>query len=103
MRPLGITSEKRLPGIAVPTLKEQGVDVVLANWRAIFAAPGINDAQKKELIDAVGKAAKSATWRDILVKNEWADLYLPGDAFKTFLAAEQKQTEKTMTSLGLIK
>jgi putative tricarboxylic transport membrane protein len=103
MRPLGITSEKRLPGIAVPTLKEQGVDVVLANWRAIFAAPGINDAQKKELIDAVGKAAKSAAWHDTLAKNQWADLYLPGDEFKTFLAAEQKQTEKTMTSLGLIK
>jgi putative tricarboxylic transport membrane protein len=53
MRALAVTSGKRLPGIDVPTLKEQGVDVELANWRAVFGAPGITDAQKKDLIATV--------------------------------------------------
>lgn len=103
MRPLAVTSGKRLPGIDVPTLKEQGVDVELANWRAVFGAPGINEAQKKELIAAVEKAVKSKAWQDVLAKNGWSDAYLPGDAFKTYLESEIKETEKIINGLGLIK
>ena len=52
-------ADKRVPGVDIPTLKEQGVDVEMVNWRAIFAAPGITDAQKKELIDVVDKTVKT--------------------------------------------
>ena len=40
LRALGISADKRVPGIDIPTLKEQGVDVEMVNWRAVFAAPG---------------------------------------------------------------
>ena len=53
MRALAISSDKRVPGIDIPTLKEQGIDVELANWRGVFGAPGITEAQRKELIDVV--------------------------------------------------
>ncbi|MFM7332226.1 MAG: Bug family tripartite tricarboxylate transporter substrate binding protein, partial [Brachymonas sp.] len=33
MRAIGMTSEKRIKGIDVPTLKEQGLNVVIGNWR----------------------------------------------------------------------
>ena len=59
MRALAVSSAKRLPGIDVPTLKEQGIDVELSNWRAVFGAPGITDAQKKDLIDG-DKTVKSS-------------------------------------------
>jgi putative tricarboxylic transport membrane protein len=103
MRALAVTSPKRLPGIDVPTLKEQGVDVELANWRAVFGAPGITDAQKKELIAAVEKTVKGKQWQDTLAKNGWTDLYLPGDQFKSYLDEELKQTEKIINGLGLVK
>ena len=35
-----ISSAERLEGVDIPTLKEQGVDVELTNWRAVFAPPG---------------------------------------------------------------
>ncbi len=103
MRPLAVTSDKRLPGLDIPTLKEQGVDVVLANWRGVFGAPGISDAQKKELIAAVEKTAKSKAWQETLAKNGWADSYLAGDAFKDYLDKEIKETEKIIAGLGLTK
>jgi putative tricarboxylic transport membrane protein len=103
MRPLAVTSSKRLAGIDVPTLKEQGIDVELANWRGVFAAPGISDAQKKDLIATVDKTVKSKPWQDALAKNQWTDLYLSGDEFKTFLDNELKQTEKVINGLGLAK
>lgn len=103
MRALAVTSGKRLPGVDVPTLKEQGIDVELANWRAVFGAPGISEAQKKELIAAVEKAVKSKTWQDTLAKNGWSDAFLAGDAFAKYLDNEIKQTEKLIAGLGLTK
>ena len=38
LRALAISAPERVAGIDIPTLKEQGVDVDLANWRAIVAA-----------------------------------------------------------------
>ena len=79
------------------------MDVVLANWRALFAAPGITPAQKAELVAAVDKAVKTPSWKETLDKNEWTDLYLSGDAFKTFLDAEQPRIAKIVSTLGLAK
>jgi putative tricarboxylic transport membrane protein len=103
MRALAVTSPKRLPGIDVPTLKEQGVNVELANWRGVFAAPGISDAQKKDLIATVGKTVKSKAWQDILTKNQWSNVYLAGDEFKAYLDSEVKETEKIINTIGLVK
>ena len=38
-RALAISSDKRVAGIDVPTLREQGVNVDLFNWRGVFGAP----------------------------------------------------------------
>lgn len=46
LRAIAISSDKRVPGIDVPTFKEQGVDVELFNWRGVFGAPGISAAQR---------------------------------------------------------
>ncbi len=96
-------ADKRVPGVDIPTLKEQGVDVELVNWRGVFGAPGITDAQKKELIDVVGKAVKTASWQDTLKRNDWTDLYLAGDPFKTFLDADTQRIEKIVAGLGMKK
>jgi putative tricarboxylic transport membrane protein len=31
----------------VPTLKEQGIDVEIGNWRGVYGAPGISPEQRK--------------------------------------------------------
>ncbi|RPH69086.1 MAG: tripartite tricarboxylate transporter substrate binding protein, partial [Hyphomicrobiales bacterium] len=52
LRALAISAPERQAGIDIPTLKEQGVEVELANWRAIVAPPGLDEAQTKALRDA---------------------------------------------------
>ena len=59
LRAIGVSSEQRLAGVDVPTLKEQGLDVVTTNWRSVMAPPGLSDADKKKLTDAVDKMVKS--------------------------------------------
>ena len=103
LRALAISSDKRVPGIDVPTLKEQGIDVEINNWRAIFAPPGITDAQRKELIDVFTKAVKTPSWQEALKRNEWSDLFLAGDQFKTFLDNDTKRISGVIAGLGLKK
>ena len=103
MRPIAITSDKRVPGLRMPTLKESGIDIAMANWRAVFAPAGITEAQRKALINVVDKTTQSDAWRDTLLQKQWIDAYLAGDEFKAFLVAEQGSIEKSMKVLGLIK
>jgi len=103
LRALGVSSPERLPGIDIPTFKEQGIDLVLTNWRSVFAAPGISDAQKAELSDLVAKLVKSNTWKDILKQKGWDDAFLPADRFTQFLAAEQTRVAGVMKTVGLVK
>jgi putative tricarboxylic transport membrane protein len=103
LRAIGVTSPQRLPGVDVPTFKEQGIDLVLTNWRSVFGAPGINDAQKKTLGDLVEKMVKSAAWKDILQQKGWDDAYMPAEPFAKFLADEQTRVAGVMKTVGLVK
>jgi putative tricarboxylic transport membrane protein len=103
MRALGISSEKRLAGINIPTIKEQGYDVVLANWRGIVGAPGITAAQKAELLKAIEATVKSKGWQDTLKKQEWDDFYLAGEPFSAFIDAEMKRLATVLGGLDLGK
>jgi putative tricarboxylic transport membrane protein len=103
LRALAISSPERVEGVDIPTLKEQGIDVELANWRAVVAPPGLNDQQKKELIDVVDRMRKTSQWQDALKKNDWADLYMSGDEFGKYLKAEDARVTDILKSIGLAK
>jgi putative tricarboxylic transport membrane protein len=101
LRVIGISAPARIAGVDAPTLKEQGVDVTLTNWRSIVAPPGISADQKKVLADMIDKMVKSAAWKEVLKQKGWDDAYMPGDAFAAYLKQETVQVEKVMKSVGL--
>ena len=103
MRAIGVSSEKRLAGVDIPTLKEQGIDAVLTNWRSVVAAPNISADDKKKLADAVDKMAKSDAWKEVLKQKGWDDAYMPSDEFAKFLKAEQARVSEVMKAIGLVK
>ncbi len=103
LRILAISSPARVEGIDAPTLKEQGVDVELANWRAIVAPPGLDDAAKKALLDAVDATVKSDGWKKILADKKWTDLYMPGDEFGALIKAENARITDVLKSIGLVQ
>jgi putative tricarboxylic transport membrane protein len=103
MRAIGVAAPSRLPGISTPTFREQGVNVELANWRGVFAPPGITDAESAELSAAIDKLAKSETWKKIRDERGWLDYHMSKTEFDKFIAAQQSQMQKTLASLGLVK
>lgn len=102
MRAIGVTSEKRLPGIAIPTMRESGYDVVLGNWRAVYGAPGISSEQRATLTDMVVKATKSDAWKAALEKNVWTPALLTGKAFDDFVDNEFASLRGIMHLSGML-
>jgi putative tricarboxylic transport membrane protein len=102
MRAIGVTSQKRLPGIAIPTMKEQGYDVVLGNWRGVYAAPGISDAQRAALTELVVSASKSKAWSEALTKNAWTSALLTGKEFEDFVDYEFSSMRAIMYLSGMV-
>ncbi|WP_429949502.1 Bug family tripartite tricarboxylate transporter substrate binding protein [Comamonas sediminis] len=102
MRPIAVTSAQRLEGSTVPTLKEQGIDVEIGNWRGVYGAPGISADQRAQLIAMLEKATKSASWAESMKKNDWTSAWLAGDAFSQFVTAEFANLKDTMTRAGMV-
>jgi putative tricarboxylic transport membrane protein len=99
MRALAVSSPKRTDGFH--TLKEQGIDVELANWRGIFGAPGITAAQTDTLIKIVRGATESASWKATLTKLGWSPIFLSGDPYKKFIDEDTKRIGAIIDSLGI--
>jgi putative tricarboxylic transport membrane protein len=102
LRALAISSPERLPGVDIPTFKEQGVDVELVNWRAVMAPADLRPADMKSLDDAVGRVVKSPEWQETAKQRGWIDLYLPAQEFGAFLATERPRIEGVLKELGLV-
>lgn len=101
LRALAISADKRLPSIDVPTIKEQGIDVELFNWRGVFGAPGITPAQRAALVSLFDKLVASNGWKAEVAKRDWTSVYLAGDAYSAFLNAEIERITGILKDLGL--
>ena len=102
MKAVGVTSAARLKGVAVPTLKEQGINVEIGNWRGVYGAPGITPEQRKALIDVVVKATKSKSWTESMEKNNWTPALLTGAEFEKFVDDDFASLRATMVKSGMI-
>jgi putative tricarboxylic transport membrane protein len=101
LRVLAISADKRQQDIAAPTLKEEGIDVELFNWRGVFAPPGVNDAQRKAMIALMERMTATPQWAEACKMREWTQITLLGDEYKAFLESETARIEGILKELGL--
>ena len=99
VRALAISSAERLPGLDVPTLREQGVDVEFENWRSVVAPPGIAPRDRLRLVSVIAAMVATPEWRAALDRYRWIDRYLPGDAFAGFVDREEARVRTTLQQL----
>jgi len=103
LRLIAVTAPTQREGMATPTLKDQGVDLEITNWRSVVAPPGISPEQRKTLTETIDKMVKSPAWQEVLKQKGWDDAYLSGDEFAAFLKAENARVHEVLTSIGLVK
>jgi putative tricarboxylic transport membrane protein len=100
LRVLAVSSPERIPGVDAPTLREQGVDVVLENWRSLMAPPDMSAADRARLEGAIEAMVRTPAWREQLARYRWSDRYLSGAAFERFLDDEEARVASILEKLG---
>jgi putative tricarboxylic transport membrane protein len=105
LRGIGVTADKRYAGALahIPTLKEQGLNVVTGGWRALMGPKGLG-AQHIAYWEGVLRAlTETADWKGYLERNFSADEFLTGEAFKQRLDSDYAEMKAVLADLGLTK
>lgn len=104
-RVIAVGSPKRMTGVlaSVPTVREQGLNVSLDNWRALIGPKGLSAAQVAYWEGVLAKVVETAEWKKTLDANNWSASFLRSREFAKFLDAEYDETKGIMSDLGLIK
>jgi putative tricarboxylic transport membrane protein len=104
VRLLGVTSKQRLADAPeIPTLKEQGYDIVFANWRGFFGPPGLPDDILSQHIGIFKSLIQTREFEDIRSRNGWALLFQPGQEFYNFLEQQEAEIGQLMIELGFLR
>lgn len=104
-RIISVSAPQRMGGdlAQVPTLREQGYDVSLSNWRAIIGPKGLNPAQIAFWEDVLSKVVATEEWKGVLEKQFWDGNFLRSREFAKYMDHEYTQTRAVMVDLGLAK
>jgi putative tricarboxylic transport membrane protein len=105
VRVISVSSAKRLDGefSDVPTLREQGLDVVVSVSRTITGSPGLSEPQIRFWRDALAKTFAMPEWKRELDLRYQNDEFLTGPEFKRYLDDMDAQLRALLAELGLIK
>lgn len=104
IRILGITSAERMKSLAdIPTFRESGYDVEIANWRGILGAIDMPEDNYREWVDRFAKLSESAPWQAVMQKLGWEPYYMGGDEFGKFIQSETERINGILRDAGLIK
>ena len=105
LRIIGVTSETRGDGplAAVPTWKEQGVDVVFSNVRLLLGPKGMSPAQIAYWDAALAKIVATADWKKEVERNEAIPDYAGSKESAQRMARLYGQLKTALVDAGLAK
>jgi putative tricarboxylic transport membrane protein len=103
LRALAVSGDEAAPQLPeVETLSDQGIDVVLTNWRGVVAPGSIDEAQAEKLTQLMTDLHETEAWKTTLEENNWSDAFLTGEEFDTFLTEDIATVKTTLTDIGLL-
>jgi putative tricarboxylic transport membrane protein len=105
LRIAGVASPRRLGGplAAIPTLREQGVDVVFDVPRSIIAPKGLSAAQIQYWDGVFQRLVKTPAWKEALEKNQWDEDYMNSADLAKSLKSQYSILKDVLGELGMVK
>jgi putative tricarboxylic transport membrane protein len=107
VRVLGVSSPTRLADDEVaknfPTYKEQGFDIVTANWRGAFLGKDVPPAGKKYWAEKVAALAATQEWKDELKKQGVIFAYKDAKGFYDHIKSDEVMYTQIYKELGMAK
>jgi putative tricarboxylic transport membrane protein len=83
LRAIGVSSKRPFQGI--PSVREQGVDADLANWRGVLTGKKVPAERKAVLLEAVRRATGADVWQKTIKRSNWEAYWMAGKDFESFL------------------
>ena len=104
-RTIAISSERRITGPLsdVPTLKEQGFDVVMAAWRMMLGPKGLNAAQIAYWEGLFGQIVEQPEWKKDIETNLLVHDFRGSKDAAAYLKSEYAEMRSLLIALGMIK
>jgi putative tricarboxylic transport membrane protein len=99
LRALGVSSKKAAYG--VKSVREQGLDVDITNWRAVFTGAGVPAARQAEMVEAVKASLAYELWKKTLKQSYWEPSWMSGPDFGNFIDFDVKTTQLMVQLLKL--
>ncbi|MEI4488700.1 tripartite tricarboxylate transporter substrate-binding protein [Frigidibacter sp. MR17.14] len=104
IRILGIMSPERLKSFPdVPTGREQGYDVIGANWRGLYIPKNASPEAKEFWTNAIKKMADSGPFQEMLVNASIEPFENFGPDMDAFVAQNIKEITDISREIGIIK
>ncbi|MBM3344287.1 MAG: tripartite tricarboxylate transporter substrate binding protein [Betaproteobacteria bacterium] len=105
LRAVAVAAPKRMGGpfAAIPTWREQGVDLVYGPWRGILAPKGLPAAQLAWWEASLRKIADTAEWKSDMEKIFAVDDFVTGAQLRKDMEKEYAETRAVLVELGMAK
>jgi putative tricarboxylic transport membrane protein len=105
VRILAAAAPQRMEGVLanVPTLREQGINVVFSNWRGIVGPPGLAPAQVAWWEGVFAKLVQLDEFKRDLERNLWVSNFQNSAGMARFLKAEHEELQGLLGDLGMAK
>jgi len=105
MRVLAIAAPARLEGAlaVVPTWKDQGENIVVANWRPVVGPKGWSPAQIAYWEDVFAKLTRSDDWKNDVARAGGVNHFMNSRDLTAYFDAQYAQFRSVLGDLGLAK
>jgi putative tricarboxylic transport membrane protein len=105
MRVIAIAAPKRLAGAlsVVPTWREQGFNIVVANWRPVLGPKGLSPAQISFWEDIFVKVTRTDEWKAEVEGGGGVLHYMNSRDLKKYLEAQNTEFKAILSDLSLAK
>ena len=103
VRLLAASSPRRLYGALadVPTWRELGYDVVVAQWRGVMGPKGMPEAQVAYWERALKRMTEADEWKRDLEKNFWVAEFMGAREVRQFMDNDNAALRRFLSELGL--
>lgn len=104
MRMIGVASTKRLVSLPdVPTIKEQGIDIVQGGWTLIVGPKGLSPAQVAYWENLLERTVNHPAWKKSLEEDSGEWLFMKQQPTREYLKKEYDTDRALLVELGMVK
>jgi len=98
-------SDERLgePFDEIPTMKEQGIDLVGYNWRGFYTGGEVSDEAYDWWVNMLGELYESPAWQETAEQHGLTPIWRGGEEFEKFVHKSIEDTREVSREIGVIK